>query len=91
MIGTSGFIAPEVACGYHYTDKADIYSLGRLCIQLAHGKHITGIEVSDLKMKNQYSQDFIDFVERCLAKNPDQRASLEDLKKVIVNLQCINK
>ena len=82
LIGTFGFIAPELDQGVPYTDKADIFSLGRLCIQLAHGKHINGIRVNDLKQKKKYSPDFINFIERCVVDDPNKRASLEELKNV---------
>ena len=74
--GTPGFMAYEIACGKKYTTKADIWSLGKTCVQLA-----TGDPREDLDSK-KWSDEFISFVNSCLVDNPEERPTIDKLKKV---------
>jgi serine/threonine protein kinase len=94
-------MSPEViecqtnkACNYDY--KADIWSLGITCIELAEmhppfneyneTRVLFKILKSDppsLKYPNQHSKNFNNFINLCLNRNPSMRHDAEYLLRVI--------
>lgn len=79
-----------------YDYKIDIWSLGITCIELAEKEPpnntispyrvLTKILKADsprLKHEFKWSPEFIDFVDKCLQKNPDLRPTANELLKVI--------
>jgi serine/threonine protein kinase len=94
VIGSPFWMAPEVIQEIGHNSKADIWSLGITCIELAEGKPpyhnihpmrvifmIPSKNSPTLKDQDKYSPDFHDFIAKCLQKNPDARPTSEELLK----------
>ena len=87
--------APEVDEGKSCL-KSDVWSLGMSVIEMAEGKHpfagYSEEEVRDavrherLSISCEWSFVWIDFVKRCLVKDVNKRASVEELLRVGVSL-----
>ena len=78
-----------------YNSKVDIWSLGITCIELAEKNpplhdmdamtlmvEIPQNDPPKLKDPSSWSEQFSDFIEKCLRKNPDERFSAEQLLQV---------
>ena len=82
-------MSPERMEGENYTAKGDIWSLGIVIIEMVTGEFPYPETRDFLEMHNQiankdspnvprdqnFSEDLFDFVDRCLIKTPDERAS----------------
>jgi len=92
VIGTPFWMAPEVIQEVGYDVKADIWSLGITCIEMAESKPpysnvhpmraifmIPSRAPPRLTEPEKWSDEFNEFVAKCLTKNPDQRPSATDL------------
>ena len=105
-IGTPFYMSPEVILQNKYNYKCDIWSLGITCIEMAEGeppfskikpylvlKKIITQPPKGLKNKDKWSNDFNDFIEKCLIYEPNERPSAKDLLKhpFIVNNNKGNK
>jgi p21-activated kinase 1 len=88
ICGTPYWMAPELIQGMPYGKEVDIWSLGIMCLELAEGappylQEVPGRAlylivlqgVPGLANKSEWSSEFNDFVDRCLAREPDQRPS----------------
>ena len=91
-IGTPYWMSPEVISQKSYDSKCDIWSLGITCIELAEGeppysevrtflvmKKILNNPPKGLTNPNLWSNDFNDFVQKCLIFNPSQRPTAAQL------------
>ena len=93
--GTSLYMAPEV---YQKNGelKSDVWSLGITVIEMAEGKNPFADCSSAMVMNrvitkpspslssSQWSSDLVDFVSKCLVKDVNERASVDELLKVSV-------
>ena len=93
--GTSLYMAPEV-----YKEngelKSDVWSLGMSVIEMAEGKHpfdgLSSYEVMNhlfhlsppTLSSPGWSNDLVDFVSKCLVREPEKRASVNELMEVSV-------
>lgn len=87
VIGTPFWMAPEVIQEIGYDCLADIWSLGITALEMAEGKPPYG-DIHPMRAifmiptkpppsfrnPDRWSSEFIDFVSRCLVKNPEHRA-----------------
>ena len=95
LCGTSWYVGPEVyeeeACL-----KSDVWALGISVIEMAEGKNpfagMTSAKIMNLVLNKSppslsssgWSSDLVDFVKKCLVKDVNERASVNDLLKVSV-------
>jgi len=97
MVGTPYWMAPEVVAENGYDFKADIWSLGITCIEMAEGNppsyglkpmlvmmQLPTKAPPRLQKESDHSPEFVDFVSRCLTKDPAQRPSADELLEVCV-------
>lgn len=88
VIGTPFWMAPEVIQEIGYDCGADIWSLGITALEMAEGKPpygdihpmraifmIPSKPPPSFRKPDEWSPELIDFVSRCLVKNPEQRAT----------------
>lgn len=85
VVGTAGYMAPEVIDGEKATSKSDIYSLGATLIAAARGKHPGGFDGS-AEMKEYLSElklgSFGKRLEGMVEKDPEKRKwEVEDNKE----------
>lgn len=92
FVGSPYWMAPEVVAENGYDCSADIWSLGIVILEMAEGKPPYS-EIHPLKVlfmiptrpppffKNpdDWSEDFVDFVGLCLVKDPQKRATTQQL------------
>ncbi|KAL4429134.1 hypothetical protein ABPG74_015162 [Tetrahymena malaccensis] len=103
LMGTPYWMSPEVLGNSKYNNKTDIWSLGITAIELAEGEppysHIHPFRAMFAIKKNppqglsnptQWSQEFSDFVKKCLTLDSNQRPSAKDLLSHPFIKQAIN-
>lgn len=91
-VGTPLYMSPEVLDGAPYDARSDIWALGIMAIELAEGKpphadeHMLKVMVlvsegpaPTFANPNRFTGEFQQFINLCLRKNPDERASTTDL------------
>ena len=96
VCGTSWYMAPEVYNGATEV-KSDVWALGISLIELAEGRNpFAGLRLStDVKNRvlmhpspslspSKWSEQFVDFVGKCLVKEAKERWSVTEL----MNVRC---
>jgi hypothetical protein len=91
VVGTPYWMAPEVIRGNKYDTKIDIWSLGIMLMEMAEGDPpymeqpplralfmITTKGIPPLK-DAKWSPELRDFLAKCLARDPSQRATAQEL------------
>lgn len=91
VVGTPAWMSPELIQKQDYNEKTDIWSVGIIAIELAHGEPphlrvpplkamflITSSDPPKLNQKMNFSQDFQEFIDKVLAKDPKMRLSAEE-------------
>ena len=91
-IGTPFYMSPEVILQNKYDYKCDIWSLGITTIEMAEGeppfakvkgywvlKKIITHPPKGLKNREKWSNEFNNFVEKCLIYEPEKRPSAKEL------------
>eukprot|EP01132_Coremiostelium_polycephalum_P005425 gene5425-6767_t len=94
IVGTPYWMAPELIRGQNYDRKVDIWSLGIMAMEMAESEPpymsflplralflITTKGIPDLKDQAKWSDDFKDFVKKCLEKDVDLRPDAHVLLK----------
>jgi serine/threonine protein kinase len=101
IMGTPGYMSPEQALGQAITAKTDVYALGVLAFELVTGRlPFNGATPWDVAMAHastpppelqrvapSVSAGFSSLVQRMLAKDPEERASLEEVRASLVALR----
>jgi serine/threonine-protein kinase len=98
MLGTPRYISPEQARGIHVDHRSDIYSLGVMAYEMLAGRPpFQGETAMDLVVKhmNEEPPPLSQFakvpkpleqsVMAMLAKDPDKRPGLEDVRSILVD------
>jgi serine/threonine-protein kinase 24/25/MST4 len=92
FVGSPYWMSPDVITQHDYDGKADIWSLGITCIELAQGKpphtNVNPMAVLQVIIRDpppqligNFSKDFKEFVALCLVKDPQQRCGISELLK----------
>jgi serine/threonine protein kinase len=94
FVGTATYMSPERIDGKDYSFPADIWAFGLSLCTMALGKlpidtrggywtilHGIRDEPSPSLPADRFSPEFCDFVNLCLKKNPEERASCKELLK----------
>jgi len=92
VVGTPYWMAPELIRGHDYGVKVDIWSLGIMVMEMAEGEPpymeypplralflITTKGIPELKEPYKWSDDFKDFLQQSLIKDPDSRPDAKAL------------
>jgi len=92
MIGTPYWMAPEVVLGESYNTKVDIWSLGIVVREMLEGEPpfanepplralylLTTQDPPPIKEPQNWSLDCLDFMDKCLQRDPVKRNSAEGL------------
>ncbi|XP_061365957.1 receptor-like protein kinase ANXUR2 isoform X3 [Gastrolobium bilobum] len=91
ICGTFGFMAPEYTMYGTVTDKCDVYSFGRLLLEVVLEKPISSIQSSkpaweniDPNLKGNIAPEcwevFMDITERCLKEEADERPTMGEVE-----------
>ncbi|KCV71303.1 STE/STE20/MST protein kinase [Fonticula alba] len=92
LTGTPYWMAPEVVQENDYDERVDVWSLGITCIEMADGRPpfsefrpmlammmIPSKPPPTVSQPERFSPLFLDFISRCLVKDPAHRPSSKDL------------
>lgn len=92
VVGTPSWMAPELVVGSEYDTRVDIWSLGIVALEMAEGEPpylrenpmkalylIASGPPPRLTNRTKWSEDYRGFVEACLVKEPDRRATTDEL------------
>ena len=91
VVGTPRWMAPEIVTGCQYNGKVDIWSLGIVAYELAEGSstseenpvkilyNVATKPAPELDQTKNWSEEFVNFIEKCLEKSQDQRPFAKEL------------
>ena len=92
MVGTPYWMAPEVISRKNYGKKVDIWSLGIMALEMKDGKPpyfdeeplramflIATHGRPEITNWDKYSNEFQDFIDKCLQTKPEDRQSAQEL------------
>lgn len=92
VVGTPYWMAPELIRGHEYGIKVDIWSLGIMLMELVEGEPpymdypplralflITTKGIPPLKEDKNWSSEFLDFYDKCLQKEAENRPDADTL------------
>jgi serine/threonine protein kinase len=93
FVGTQDYMSPERIKTTPYSYPSDIWSFGLSLITIAYGKFpyeqddgyfglmymIEKLDVEQLDPEKKFSPTGLDFIKRCMAKDPTQRATVTEL------------
>lgn len=95
FVGSPHWMAPEVFMQNQYDGKADIWSLGITCVEMCTGappySHVHPLKLvsiiprsapPQLPTDRNYSPEFVDFISKCLTKDPNQRYGINQLLRL---------
>ncbi|KAJ5066054.1 sterile20-like kinase isoform b-related [Anaeramoeba ignava] len=93
FVGSAFWMAPELIQNEPYDAKVDVWSLGITAIEFVERKPpyfdkpsmtvlniIPSADPPTVQSPQKYSEEFRDFLKKCLVKDPEKRASIDDLK-----------
>ncbi|CAI2373339.1 unnamed protein product [Moneuplotes crassus] len=91
-VGTAHYMSPERMSGEKYSFPGDIWALGIILIEMAIGEYpypfsanyiemLNYIKTTDTVslMREEFSEEFTDFLLKCLEKDPEQRGTALEL------------
>ena len=87
MVGTNGYIAPEIQKGFNYTNKVDLWALGIIVFQMIGGYHPFSkfpckYSTDSLNFNYRYWDNFSnegkDFITKLLKCEPNERMSINE-------------
>ena len=85
------FFSPEIAKGIQYSKEVDVWAFGCFAYELATGSTPFSAIYDEAKLlksiiskphepiSEKWSRSFNDFIDKCLAKDPEERWSMEKL------------
>lgn len=92
VVGTPYWMAPELIDGANYDNKVDVWSLGILVMEMCEGEPpyldeppiralllISTKGVPGLKEPGKWSETLLDFLAKCLTKDPNARPTTDAL------------
>lgn len=104
FVGSKNFMSPERILGKDYSFSSDIWSIGLVIYELATGFYPFGNGNNLIEQVNKivdgpqpeidrkvFTQEFEDFVHKCLKKDPAERANINDLLTHPWIVENINK
>jgi hypothetical protein len=81
--GTFAYAAPEMLMGEKWNEKADVYSFGVLLWELATSEIPVRGQLRPLKVPEECPEAVDLLINKCLAKNPNERPAAKALYEVI--------
>ncbi|RIB15504.1 kinase-like domain-containing protein [Gigaspora rosea] len=97
IYGVLPYVAPEVLCGFEYTEAADVYSFGMVMWEISTGQHPFHDRPHDEKLAWEICNGlrpaltvetprcFMELMESCWDANPKRRPDIRELEKIFMS------